>query len=177
MALIKCNECGEKVSDKASSCPHCGNPLKIEEIYNNKEYNIVTVKCNLIIIITLCLLIIGGFIPLTHTLYTTTPLKLYSLIPITIMFFLCIIIILNFKACYITLTNKRIKGQHMYGLRKAEIDYPLRQIKHITSIGILGISSFSISVGMSTYTIPFAINGNKLKKEYFNLIENKYKYK
>ena len=27
MALIKCSECGQSVSDKASICPHCGNPL------------------------------------------------------------------------------------------------------------------------------------------------------
>lgn len=176
MAIMNCNECGGKVSDKAGSCPHCGNPLKLEEIYNDEEHDIITVKCNLVVIIFLCLLIIGGFIPLTRILYTTTSLKLYSFIPIAIIFLLCIIVIFNFKCCYITLTNKRIKGQHMYGLRKTEIDYPLRQIKHIASIGILGISSFTISVGMSTYTIPFAINGKKLKKEYFNLIENKYKY-
>ena len=24
MALIKCPECGESVSDKAPNCPHCG---------------------------------------------------------------------------------------------------------------------------------------------------------
>lgn len=27
MALTKCNECGKKVSDRAISCPNCGNPL------------------------------------------------------------------------------------------------------------------------------------------------------
>jgi zinc-ribbon domain len=27
MALIKCAECGKEVSDKAVSCPACGNPL------------------------------------------------------------------------------------------------------------------------------------------------------
>ena len=27
MALITCNECGQMVSDKASACPHCGNPI------------------------------------------------------------------------------------------------------------------------------------------------------
>lgn len=27
MALIKCSECGHEVSDKASSCPNCGNPV------------------------------------------------------------------------------------------------------------------------------------------------------
>lgn len=27
MALIKCSECGNMISDKAESCPHCGNPI------------------------------------------------------------------------------------------------------------------------------------------------------
>ena len=26
MALVKCEECGQTVSDKASVCPHCGAP-------------------------------------------------------------------------------------------------------------------------------------------------------
>lgn len=28
MALIKCTECGQMVSDKAESCPHCGAPIE-----------------------------------------------------------------------------------------------------------------------------------------------------
>lgn len=32
MALIKCNECGHEVSDKASVCPNCGCPLVKEKI-------------------------------------------------------------------------------------------------------------------------------------------------
>lgn len=27
MALINCNECGKEISDKATSCPHCGAPV------------------------------------------------------------------------------------------------------------------------------------------------------
>lgn len=27
MALINCSECGKEVSDKALSCPNCGNPI------------------------------------------------------------------------------------------------------------------------------------------------------
>ena len=30
MALIQCDECTKEVSDKASSCPHCGCPLREE---------------------------------------------------------------------------------------------------------------------------------------------------
>ena len=31
MALIKCPECGSSVSDKATTCPHCGVELKVSE--------------------------------------------------------------------------------------------------------------------------------------------------
>ena len=36
MALIKCNECGKNVSDKAESCPNCGAPVN-EKIIIKKE--------------------------------------------------------------------------------------------------------------------------------------------
>lgn len=32
MALIKCKECGNDISDKAACCPHCGVPVE-KEIY------------------------------------------------------------------------------------------------------------------------------------------------
>lgn len=37
MAIIKCPECLNDVSDKAQSCPHCGNPI---------DTNIYCPKCN-----------------------------------------------------------------------------------------------------------------------------------
>jgi len=36
MALIRCNECGREVSDRAATCPHCGNPVA------EYEYHTVT---------------------------------------------------------------------------------------------------------------------------------------
>lgn len=33
MALINCSECEKKISDKAASCPHCGAPLRDEEVH------------------------------------------------------------------------------------------------------------------------------------------------
>jgi uncharacterized membrane protein YvbJ len=32
MALIKCSECGKEISDKASTCPNCGNPIKQSQV-------------------------------------------------------------------------------------------------------------------------------------------------
>lgn len=38
MALIKCNECGQMVSEKANVCPHCGAPInKVESIDNSSK--------------------------------------------------------------------------------------------------------------------------------------------
>ena len=38
MALINCSECGKKISEKASSCPNCGNPnVQIDKISKIKE--------------------------------------------------------------------------------------------------------------------------------------------
>ena len=28
MALVKCSECGKEISDKAFTCPNCGNPIQ-----------------------------------------------------------------------------------------------------------------------------------------------------
>ena len=57
MALIKCRECGKNISDEASSCPHCGAPIKLDEVYNEKEEKIVTVKVSKFVIIMYCILI------------------------------------------------------------------------------------------------------------------------
>ena len=31
MTLISCNECGNKVSEKAASCPNCGAPISVSQ--------------------------------------------------------------------------------------------------------------------------------------------------
>lgn len=40
MALIKCNECNNMVSDKAALCPHCGCPAKFFVNINNEGYTL-----------------------------------------------------------------------------------------------------------------------------------------
>jgi len=48
MSLIKCSECGKEISNKASTCPHCGNPIQVH--FDVSPYDIIsnheTKKCS-----------------------------------------------------------------------------------------------------------------------------------
>lgn len=44
MALITCPECGEKVSDKAKACIHCGYPLEVLGIENTNVFKIILTR-------------------------------------------------------------------------------------------------------------------------------------
>ena len=46
MALINCSECGKQISDKASSCPSCGNPMAKSSITYPTNRPISTVSTN-----------------------------------------------------------------------------------------------------------------------------------
>jgi len=39
MAIIKCQECGNEISDKAKKCPHCGCPQKtvLKSVIGNRK--------------------------------------------------------------------------------------------------------------------------------------------
>jgi tetratricopeptide (TPR) repeat protein len=57
MALIKCKECNEQISDKAKACPHCGVPIQGGMTRKSRKWHERTS-------VTLCVavgLIIGGF--------------------------------------------------------------------------------------------------------------------
>ena len=58
MALINCNECGREISDKATSCIHCGYPL------NNKTLSNPTSKKKLYVIVAIIILALIIFITL-----------------------------------------------------------------------------------------------------------------
>lgn len=47
MALIKCPECGKKVSDKANVCIHCGYPLEETELHESRISEIMEEMDNL----------------------------------------------------------------------------------------------------------------------------------
>lgn len=71
MALIKCNECGNEVSDKAMSCPKCGAPIASAQETKAAGTQIKTVqetskKFKLQSILSVLLIIIG-FVMLSAT--------------------------------------------------------------------------------------------------------------
>lgn len=43
MALVKCGECQKEISDKAESCPHCGNPINTINA-NSQKVEVVEVE-------------------------------------------------------------------------------------------------------------------------------------
>ena len=119
MALIKCSECGKKVSDTATECPHCGIELQTtNESTNFKEikqkYNIGIfdyILMGLFILQLLLLVMEGvGLIPLCLicliyvSLYLAIKLKEeYKIIPIFAAFSMILLLVVLLK--YFNLYN------------------------------------------------------------------------
>jgi hypothetical protein len=63
MALINCPECGHEVSDKAFTCPNCGNPLRKQSPVNieqtKKKWKIFKIAAFLLFILGAFLIIKG----------------------------------------------------------------------------------------------------------------------
>ena len=70
MALIKCNECGHEVSDKAQSCPNCGCPIEslgaTQEELMDEEPKKKKGWILALIVVLLCLIGGGGYYAYTH---------------------------------------------------------------------------------------------------------------
>ena len=63
MALIKCPECGKEVSDKATSCPHCGAPVEASKPSINPQKKKKGGKLKYILVVILIVMavsILGG---------------------------------------------------------------------------------------------------------------------
>lgn len=65
MSLIKCSECGREISDKAITCPQCGNPLQdINKITQQTPITVeqTTKKWKVFQLISVAFLIIGSVV-------------------------------------------------------------------------------------------------------------------
>jgi ABC-type ATPase with predicted acetyltransferase domain len=69
VALINCSECGNKVSELASRCPHCGAPVAMRTLIGSTPIQTVinVVTAIVLVLLVIILLYIGVYIPLHHT--------------------------------------------------------------------------------------------------------------
>lgn len=64
--LIQCSECGKGISDKATSCPNCGNPVVIQQniiIKNEQHIMVNTVGLDICFIVSMILSSLFGCAP------------------------------------------------------------------------------------------------------------------
>jgi hypothetical protein len=79
MALIKCTECSADVSDKAASCPTCGNPLQItshrrkEIVTQQQKASPIVVFGGLFLLAAFAFAIFGGLWMLNNSHSPTSP--------------------------------------------------------------------------------------------------------
>jgi ABC-type ATPase with predicted acetyltransferase domain len=66
MALINCAECGNKVSELADRCPHCGAPVAMRNLIGSTPAQTIINIITMIVLILLVaiLLYIGIYLPL-----------------------------------------------------------------------------------------------------------------
>ncbi|MFT4805304.1 MAG: hypothetical protein ACI9YE_002520 [Psychroserpens sp.] len=51
MSLVICSDCDNKISDKAQSCPHCGNPSVITKKINKVTYPLKQQKISILLVL------------------------------------------------------------------------------------------------------------------------------
>lgn len=64
MALIKCTECGEQVSDQAATCPKCGAPIHKAKKKSAWTKNIGCAGVMFVVLILLGLLLLLAGLPI-----------------------------------------------------------------------------------------------------------------
>ena len=77
MALIKCPECGNKISDQAESCPKCGYEMKQKKVEEKDYLKTIKSKWNnkylIIILIAVAAIFMFSQKKITSSPGTTTP--------------------------------------------------------------------------------------------------------
>lgn len=149
MALIKCNECGKEISDKANTCPNCGYRKPLKKM----------TKLDKIFVPIISILIVAGIIGLMFTpvlvksSYPNREIKKFS----------------NGESEYIyekvpgsnigrQKINPNYRSYYTHDLGEVEKDY--------SSAIIVGI--LSILVPTTTIIIYARLKKNEIKKEYHN---------
>lgn len=189
MALIKCEECGKEVSDKAKVCVHCGCPIEIKAVQINVEEQIehkednevkiteykdekevdrlkldkkgITSMQILIVVIGLATLFSGGLGVIMG-----------------IICFAVAIICESYKRNELVLTNKRVKGKIGWLGSLDIIDIPLDRVDAITTNfnDLLKIESLQLSSNTKKWTVVYTSDASMFCDNVLSQIEKYKKY-
>jgi len=192
MATIKCRECGQEISDKATSCIHCGCPTNEKEIIIAKtiiDKEFIN-KCKKILG---C--VFGGFGGIWLYMLLSIDVESVVVIPFTLGLFFglpyyCIWSYFNKRQnTELILTKKRIYGKcFLRGEGLVQIDFPLNQVSKIiignsknNKRSYLTICSSSctngINYGIKYYDVDFVLNANEFGEAFYKEKEELQKLK
>lgn len=177
MALIKCPECENMISENAKACPKCGVTIK-----SKKEKEIVLAESELdnffINLVMIFFIGLGGIIFIVLLMrYNAMEENSGSLANYTFILGLIPIIIgivynRRAKKVQLVLTNKRLYGITYPLFGKIKIDIPLDNISSLTSIEQFGVSGVLIEAsGSLKYKIWNISNVEFIKQKFIEQVD------
>lgn len=162
MALIKCNECGKEISDKATECIHCGCPIEEEKGKKNDtkkdgenikaifDKNLIkknsTIKIILIIVIFFVSgIILGNIFSSYSTYYNSNTGRMMGMESFGAIGFitwaigiiwaiLVYIAMKNYLKQELVVDNEKVYGKVKVLFHIAEINIPLNQVSSISMV-------------------------------------------
>lgn len=176
MAIIKCPECQNEVSDKASSCPKCGYPIAKETIniktpltshidQNDKERTIYIAEKESKGIVIMSVIFLILFIIL---LMINKWVALFSLIYLAFFEIIFLVSYAGQKELYFT--NKKVVGRRGLIAEKL-LDSPLDKINNISVIKTPLGKSIEITTSSDKHTFGFISNANEFREKLLKEID------
>lgn len=144
MALIKCNECGKEISDKAKVCPHCGYEIKEENKQLKSKFN-TGIKIWLILCVVACF---SYYFLVNYLKIITLPLMTYLLILLGVAY---IVLLVN---------KSKINLYIILGINAVILVYNLFSIGMV--ISLLNIICVLINAIITFLVVRKSLNNNKL---------------
>lgn len=163
MALIKCEDCGKDVSNKAKACIHCGCPIEIkkeEKKDDDLEIDVVRSECDdRAVMIWLMVMIVGCII----CMLTVVGILLLPLFAYMIYY------TITSKKEYVVVTTKRIHGIN-WGLKKEKVDIPISKVSKVTAKTSMWINSVEVKTADGkNYTFDYLTNAKEISEAFSNV--------
>lgn len=197
MALIKCQECGKEISDKAKTCVNCGCPIKDNNIATPKkstgnkkaifDENLIKknsiIKIILIIIIFLIMGIILGNIFSSYTVeYNPRAGRMMGVESFGAIGFitwivgivwaiLIFIAMNNYLKQELIVDNEKVYGKIKSVFHLLEVNIPINQVSSISMVNSsipFEPTKLCLSSSSQKYLVGYILNSEEIKNDILN---------